>query len=392
MQGDNWMISSFNIQNFKCFKSQDLKLGKLTILSGANGVGKSTVVQSLLLLRETWDKIQGILPDATSSKPNLSIPVSLNGPYSLCLGNTRNITNSELESNLLSLSTTTKNGETYRFDFEVDTESHRTTIDYRAKVERAEDIHARFMGSSLFENELHYLTAERVGPRDLYGTSDQRFINTGFSGEYTAQAIAQSSNRQISEHLCLVKGTQLFRLQLEAWLDQITPGIQISTFEYPEVNRVRVGLRKGTDTNWLSPSNIGFGISYTLPIIVSGLLAPAGSMLIVENPEAHLHPAAQSAMGRFITRVAFSGVQVVVETHSEHVVNGARLEALSHPAFTSDVQFLFFSTKDQEAQPEITSITMDGRGELSSWPLGFFDQQTKDLGDLLRAKRGKPQS
>ena len=78
----------------------------------------------------------------------------------------------------------------------------------------------------------------------------------------------------------------------------------------------------------MRPTNMGFGVSYALPVITAGLLAPAGSLLVVENPEAHLHPAGQSRVGRFLAHLAASGVQVVAETHSDHVLNGVRLAAV----------------------------------------------------------------
>lgn len=71
-------------------------------------------------------------------------------------------------------------------------------------------------------------------------------------------------------------------------------------------------------------TNVGFGITYALPILVSGLTVPEGGMLLVENPEAHLHAKAQSNMGYFLARMAAAGVRVIIETHSEHIVNGIR--------------------------------------------------------------------
>ena len=63
-----------------------------------------------------------------------------------------------------------------------------------------------------------------------------------------------------------------------------------------------------------APPNTGFGFTYALPIVLDGLMAPAGSMMIVENPEAHLHPRAQSNMGYFLGRMAAAGVRIIVET------------------------------------------------------------------------------
>ena len=384
------MIRALSIENFKCFKNQTLELGRLTILSGANGVGKSTFIQGLLLARETYDSMHSAVTRQTAGIEASSTPVSLNGPYGLSLGNSRVVTNAELESDRLVITIRDDRGATKRFEFRADGETPRTTIDF-LRPQSGSGIDAVFENQELFADEFHYLIAERVGPRDLYGMTDQPFVSTGISGEFTAQAISRSSTRSVAPALCLAQDTALFRVQLEAWLDLITPGIQIETNDYPEVNRVRVGIRrKGMGTDWLAPSNIGFGISYVLPIIVSGLLAPIGSVFVVENPEAHLHPAAQSAVGRFLARVAFSGVQVVVETHSENVVNGARLESIVAGAGADDIRFLFFNVAEGESEPDVSTIKMDDRAELSVWPTGFFDQQTKDLAELFRARKERP--
>ena len=73
------------------------------------------------------------------------------------------------------------------------------------------------------------------------------------------------------------------------------------------------------------PTNVGFGITYALPIVVSALSARPGSLLIVENPEAHLHPRGQVKMGELLCQASEAGIQVLIETHSDHVLNGIRL-------------------------------------------------------------------
>lgn len=107
-------------------------------------------------------------------------------------------------------------------------------------------------------------------------------------------------------------------------------------------------------------------------------------MLLVENPEAHLHPAGQSKLGRFLARVAGSGVQVVLETHSDHVLNGARLAVAQDRSIAASDMVVHYFDHDQ-ALP----IQINDRGELSHWPTGFFDQIESDLGRLARARRAR---
>jgi predicted ATPase len=108
--------------------------------------------------------------------------------------------------------------------------------------------------------------------------------------------------------------------------------------------------------------------------------------VLVENPEAHLHPGGQSRLGRFLARAAGSGVQVVIETHSDHILNGVRLAmAEERTVSAEDVLVHFFGREDGQPLP----IDLNQRGRLTQWPAGFFDQIETDLGRLSRARRDR---
>lgn len=388
------MISELTIRNFKCFKDLKLPLKPITVVSGGNGVGKSSMVQSLLLLRQAADQLR-VLDDlgALDAGSAAEFPVKLNGPYRLSLGNTLTVTNAEIESEILELgirSRETPDAPPLDVTFKADTVAASVTMICRHPVSNSAPMLDRGGALPVFAGQFHYLIAERNGPRDLGGVSDERFINTGFAGEYTADAIARAERQNLSvhNHLCIAEGSNLFKVQLEAWMQQLIPGVRLATHSYPEINRVRLSIEKaGAPVGPLPPINTGFGISYVLPVITSGLIAPEGAMLIVENPEAHLHPAAQSAVGQFLACVASSGVQVIVETHSENVINGVRLAATRGLIDSESIGVLFFSAIDGDTQPSVESISVDALGELSSWPKGFFDQQGADLAQLIAARR-----
>ncbi|WP_218020750.1 AAA family ATPase [Nocardia grenadensis] len=132
----------------------------------------------------------------------------------------------------------------------------------------------------------------------------------------------------------------------------------------------------------IRPINTGFGVSYALPVIVAGLLTQPGDMLLLENPEAHPHPAGQSRLGQFLSRVAGSGVQVVIETHSDHVLNGARLAVAEAESLQAGDMVVHYFDRDG-----VAPIQINDKGELDHWPSGFFDQIESDLGRLARARR-----
>ncbi len=389
------MISSISIKNFKCFKDLEIKLKPLTVICGANGVGKSSLIQSLLLIRQTADQLRKLQDvGALVTSTDVEFPVKLNGPYRLALGNSLRLTNDELESDEINIEVRPEDTNTppVSAKFIADVDKATVTIQAHYSGGRTSEIFNCTGQLPVFADQFHYLIAERQGPRDLADVSDESYINTGLAGEHTADAIAraEAQNLVVNESLCITEGQNLFKVQLEAWMRLLVPNIQLISHPYPEINRVRLSIEKmGTPVDQLSPTSTGFGISYVLPIVVSGLLCPPGAMLIVENPEAHLHPAAQSAIGQFLAAVASTGVQVLIETHSENVINGVRLAAIKDLIKHTEVGVLFFSTADGDTQPQIESISVDSLAELSAWPRGFFDQQGDDLTELMNARKRK---
>ncbi|MFK3772119.1 DUF3696 domain-containing protein [Pseudomonas sp. NPDC089406] len=389
------MISSLEVKNFKCFKSAHIPLKPITVVCGGNGVGKSSMIQTLLLMRQAADQLRK-LEDAGAilEEADVEFPIKLNGPYRLALGNSLRLTNDELDSDELEIKIIPESNPSSAVDlkFVSDVLNAKVTVQAHYRGGRSSEIFKKTGLLPIFSDQFHYLVAERNGPRDLSEVSDERYLTTGLAGEHTADAIAraEAQNHVVHEKLCILEGSNLFKVQLEGWMRMLVPNIKLVTHPYPEINRVRLSLEKaGTPVDSLLPTSTGFGISYVLPIVVSGLLCPPGAMLVVENPEAHLHPAAQSAIGQFLAVVASTGVQVVVETHSENVINGVRLSAVRDLINSDEIGVVFLSAIDGDTQPKIDSILVDKLAELSSWPRGFFDQQGSDLAALMAARRAK---
>ena len=144
-------------------------------------------------------------------------------------------------------------------------------------------------------------------------------------------------------------------------------------------------LHKPHNVNF-SP-NVGFGISYALPIVVDLLLAEEDDFVIIENPEAHLHAKAQSNMGYFIGRMASAGVRILLETHSEHIVNGIRRAIVDQKALLlpESVSIYFFSMLSNILN--IDEISIDKYGNLSNFPVDFFDQQRQDSLEIFRMQK-----
>lgn len=379
------LIREIEIENFKCFLNASVPLNNLTILSGSNAVGKSTLIQALLLIRQTIDNL--------SPKENFltgKLEISLNGKYCLNLGNSSQIISSNAQKNeiIFKIKPEFPSGGSFGALFEYITYPENPELTLKFHPSSSVVLKST---QSIYKKEFHYLNAERLGPRVTQSMINQEFPNTGYQGEFTGYVLAKNPQFIVDEgrrfNSTELKVSRLNK-QVEYWLDYIIPGIEISNVLYKEINQVGCYFKRTySDTELLNPNNIGFGISYVLPIIVSGLIAEKGSMFIVENPEAHLHPSGQSHIGQFLAQMAASGLQVIIETHSEHVINGVRIAILKDLISSDSVCIEFFNMDEKARQPRIEHITLDKDAELSDWPYGFFDQEEKDLAEIFKGRR-----
>ena len=114
------------------------------------------------------------------------------------------------------------------------------------------------------------------------------------------------------------------------------------------------------------------------------LLAPPGSLCLIENPEAHLHPRGQTRLAELAVRASLAGVQVIAETHSDHFIDGVRIAVRDGLIKPDDVAIHYFERA--RGKTVVSSPQVDADGRLSSWPVGFFDQHEENLARLLAPK------
>lgn len=156
------------------------------------------------------------------------------------------------------------------------------------------------------------------------------------------------------------------------------PGCGLVVQQVPQANAVTLGLRTSDETDFHRPIHVGFGLTQVLPIIVAALSAEVGDIILIENPEVHLHPAGQALMGQFLADVANAGVQVIVETHSDHVLNGIRRAVRAKRITPEQVALHFFRPRSVDIA-QVISPQLDSSGNIDTWPEGFFDQFDKDM-------------
>jgi predicted ATPase len=365
------VIHQLRLQNFKRFEDQSLEIGALTLLSGLNGMGKSSVLQSLLLLRQSYQ--QRLLE---------SIGLALNGDL-VHIGTARDALFEDAKEDKIGFVITFENGNEATWQFGYDPEADILGLTSLA-------VPPKTYQSSLFGDDFQYLQAERLGPRTSFAMSDfqvRQHRQLGKMGEYTAHFLSIFRDSEIPNSTLShpqAKSSSLLS-QVEAWLSEISPGTRIHIIDNPSVDLVSLQYSFGLSKEYRA-TNVGFGITYTLPVITAILSAKPGALLLLENPEAHLHPKGQARMGNLLAHAAARDVQIILETHSDHVLNGIRLAVHGGNLNPDAVRLHFFQRRETQGQSisEVISPRMNRRGRIDQWPDGFFDEWDNSLAALLQ--------
>lgn len=249
-------------------------------------------------------------------------------------------------------------------------------------------------GMNIFKSGFTYIAADRQGPQSSYQKSyfevwEQRQI--GNHGEYAVHYLREHELDDVKNEAVLYENEKNHRIprQVECWMSEISPNVSFRTEDYGHSNRVglTVHQQNASTAEYFSAQNVGFGISYALPVILALVKAGQGELLIIENPEAHLHPKGQRKMGELIARAAQGGVQVIVETHSDHVLNGIRLSAKRHILEPERVKLFYFERRKRDDEdvtlPVIQQPVLLKDGRLNYWPDGFFDEWDKAIDEMF---------
>lgn len=143
-------------------------------------------------------------------------------------------------------------------------------------------------------------------------------------------------------------------------------------------------------------ADVGFGVSQLLPVILKGLLAPPGSTLIFEQPEIHLHPKLQAKLADFFICLVELKKRVIVETHSEHLINMLRLRIVEdHTCQLQEqvrISFVQAHTKTNDSNANgsfITNLELDQYGQITNWPPDFFPEHGDITEKILMAMLAK---
>jgi predicted ATPase len=344
------MIRKISIENFKNIKNQCFDLPSLTILTGLNSTGKSSIIQSILLLSKYYTH--------TARDP-------LNKHVNNFL-KFRVIRNKYENAQYIKIEAISKKNHEYYLYMNDDSEELKEINNQK------DDLN--------YDDKLYYLSANRNGQEEFVNLSQDEKL--GSNGEYIIGYFESNKNLILRENLIKFKNSNTLEFQLNNWLKEILDfSMELKTKEIGSMKAQALFNIDGLDA--LSPFNVGAGNSYLAKILITSLMCKKDDTILIENPEIHLHPKAQSKLGEFFSWIVKNGgPQIILETHSEHLINRIRYQVFNKELNNEDVIIYY----KESIQKDFLPIKINKNGHYEdlnnnkiNFPSGFFDSTLKEL-------------
>ena len=375
------IIDNIKVKNFKSLKNVDIKLNNFTLISGVNSSGKSSLIQSLLLFKQNLEIIllEEQFRSYLGANKNIKLPIktiSFNGNY-INVGDEKLILSQESSNDDMT--------------FTLGSTEKSTSIDINPKLEISHSEDSDFEILQIFSDQFFdYLNTNRTQPKHTFDYSSKDIENNslGIHGQYTAHYLAEKRHQPLIIDALQHPNSKTSQLleNTYKWLSEISSNVSISASADASTQSVKLTYmyeyEGGTSSNY-SSLNVGFGLTYVLPVIVLILKSKPGDLIIIENPESHLHPAGQSKIAELCAIAANNGVQIIVETHSDHFLNGLRVATKKKIITPEKSQLHYFEKPEDSLETVVHSINIDEEGRIDEWPEGFFDEWDIKLNELL---------
>ncbi|ACT47394.1 AAA family ATPase [Methylotenera mobilis] len=366
-------IKKINLTNFKAYQSQTFELSKLSVFCGSNSVGKSTAIQALCIFFQ--------------SKFNDSDTLKINGDL-VTIGEISDVHNHSNRNDDQLIIGIDFNQISLQWGYTTPKQRDEASLNELRLINTRSPSITNFLLNNNFK--IQYLSADRFGPKDNFPLSQHAFHSNwlGTKGEFTIEVLQRLIEvkterfNDVNDQRKHPAARSIDKfVSIEAWMQEIAPGYTITP---QTIGKANVAFNTITPPNGMQTRsiNVGYGYSYTLSVVTALILASAGDIVIIESPEAHLHPRGQSYLGRLILLTALANVQVIIETHSDHVLNGIRLATRLSDNHTDDLAKVFF-VKNENSQTNVDILPIGAKGDLPSWPAGFFDQQALDIRSII---------
>lgn len=352
------MLDKLNIIGFKSHGETNLILKSLTFLVGTNSGGKSSAIQSLLLLAQ----------------------------------NVENKISSPLNGHLVSIGSFSeaRNFITNAKSFEIIVTSGMDVIKASFTPEDAsrDETKMEFISTSsnladyinYLNKNIHYLSANRIGGQDLYSKNFDKYDEFGLNGEYSIDYLEQNKAVILHKNLINSDETPTLGEQVDFWLNYIFSQ-RINTIPIDGSDKIKAEfvLENGRTVR---PKNTGSGLSYIKSILIICLSSKIGDLIIIENPEIHLHPKAQSLLLEFFIKISNSGRQLIIETHSDHFFNGLRVN-INNKSISKESVAVNFLTLDSDNMSKTSLINISDNGRIMNTEDNLFDQFSKDMKSIV---------
>jgi predicted ATPase len=336
------VIEQIAVRNFKAFTNCSAEFAPMTLVLGENGIGKSTLVQAILLSKQVIASADGV-PDR----------LFLNGPF-VHIGNGFDALRQNADD------------EHIYVDLRVDGEPLSWVADY---IAGSDVLPMRFTEprgiEALRNTRVRYLSAERVGPQLIapYSQSeasrsdvDEKGTNAFGLLHYSSDLALESDDARVPESATSRSVLALFN----HYLALVSTGAAVSVQDLSEIDSVSATFsftgQSELPMERIRSTNVGFGLSYVSSIIITCLIAQRGDLIIIENPEAHLHTKGQRAITELLIRTARAGIQVICESHSREMLYYARQKILDQeiPHDAASVLYVYLENDgsgDRRAAP-----------------------------------------
>ena len=422
------MITEFRAQNFKSWEDTGtIDFAPLTGFFGANSSGKTSLLQVLLMLKQTVERPPdwsgtidfgderslvnlGNFRDVIYKHRQdlgLAITVSWNLPEKLIVTNTLGENASSVETTTLSFATSIVKLDRHSVildSFTYCTEEQRLSIEWSPgrDIPRLQFTRVLLSGApfrcygvqdkSLFYPELAFWQFEEpfeslfssvcyLGPRREY----PRAFYT-WEGNHP-EGVGRHGREMIS---ALLSGRlQLLNLdeQVPRWLRHLN---LIDSYRLVSVSDRENGYEFLVKMHSGGPevrlTDVGFGVSQILPVLILCYYVPKGSILILEQPEAHLHPNVQSKLADVLIDVVKNrNIQIILESHSEHLLHRLTRRIAEGEKISADDMALY-ACQINDGTSQIESLKMDDYGNVSNWPRDFFGDDAGDVFERAKAE------
>lgn len=239
----------------------------------------------------------------------------------------------------------------------------------------------------IFEREMlkiNYLGPLREYPKREYRWTGEVLQGIGIRGEYAIQAmLSKIQPTSLNDSKNLIK-------EVSKWLKRFGVIDELDLSSISDNSRLfELKIKSKNYAHWANLMDVGFGVSQVLPVIVLAYFAPPGSLIILEQPEIHLHPRVQAELADLFLEVALTrNVQFFIESHSEHLLMRLQRRIAERSGefadLTEDDVKLYFCKRETEAST-LEPLEMDEYGRIKNWPKDFFGDPLGERAAMTQA-------